>query len=123
MKLLNDFFSIINHTNTDSVHTFEIKLNAHHRIYQGHFPGQPVTPGVIQLQIVDELLKQFINSKMVIKQITQCKYLHILNPFNHNIMDLTINFEIEKEQIIVKAIGFWNDIVFFKLSEIYIINN
>ena len=32
-----------------------LQLHPEHEIYQAHFPGNPITPGVCQVQIVAEL--------------------------------------------------------------------
>jgi 3-hydroxyacyl-[acyl-carrier-protein] dehydratase len=36
---------------TDNIAS-EIRINAEHHLFNGHFPGAPVTPGVIQLQMI-----------------------------------------------------------------------
>ena len=35
-----------------------IKLNKDHDIYNGHFPNNPITPGVIIIQIIKEILEE-----------------------------------------------------------------
>ncbi|MEP7278535.1 MAG: 3-hydroxyacyl-ACP dehydratase, partial [Bacteroidota bacterium] len=34
-----------------------LKINPDHAIFKGHFPGQPVVPGVCMMQIVKELME------------------------------------------------------------------
>ena len=35
---------------------FSLELNPAHQVYQGHFSGNPVVPGVCQVQMISELL-------------------------------------------------------------------
>ena len=55
--LINDFFQIQNIDSLPNSIEAKIELNASHQIFDGHFPNNPITPGVIQLQIVKELLE------------------------------------------------------------------
>ena len=43
--LLDDFFKIINLQQKENTFKAELEINAAHKIFEGHFPGQPVTPG------------------------------------------------------------------------------
>lgn len=51
--LLNDFFKITDIKNADK-YTISIEMNPKHDIYKGHFPGNPITPGVCLTQMVKE---------------------------------------------------------------------
>ena len=46
MILQVDFYTINNLQVVGTTVNAELVLNAGHSIYEGHFPGQPVTPGV-----------------------------------------------------------------------------
>ena len=49
--LLENFYKIIHiKEREDGKQEIEIELNPGHVLYQGHFPGQPVVPGVCTLQ-------------------------------------------------------------------------
>ena len=53
MKLINEMFSIV--SKGDRV---RIKLHPEHVIYDAHFPGQPITPGVCLVQMIGEILQE-----------------------------------------------------------------
>ena len=45
--LLDNFYTILSSESSDStIWTIQVKLNPGHPVYQGHFPGHPVVPGV-----------------------------------------------------------------------------
>jgi 3-hydroxyacyl-[acyl-carrier-protein] dehydratase len=55
MKLKNSFFTI---EESSSATQIVVRLNSEHPIYQAHFPGEPITPGVCIIQIAKELLEE-----------------------------------------------------------------
>ena len=59
---------------------FNIILNPDHLIYKAHFPGQPVTPGVCILQMLQELLSVEIGKQLFIKNIKNAKFISMMSP-------------------------------------------
>ncbi len=77
--LLNDFFKIIEIKNADK-YTISIEMNPKHVIYKGHFPGNPITPGVCLTQMVKETLEHITNKKLQLVKGDNLKFTAILNP-------------------------------------------
>ena len=64
--LLKDFYSIEKLEKTDEgKYMASIFLNSAHAIFKGHFPGNPVTPGVCMMQIIKELTQKILESSLV----------------------------------------------------------
>ena len=63
---------------------FHIELNPNHTIYQAHFPGQPITPGVCLLQIARELLEDHCGHKLEIRHVKNIKFLSVVSPIDHS---------------------------------------
>ena len=120
MKLIDDLFEVISYQGNDSTINACIRLNPGHIIYAGHFPGHPVTPGVIQLQIVHELVEKNFGRKIRLSTMEQCKFLKILNPVEFSELDIQISFTIIGEMLNVVARGEKGGEVFFKLQAVYI---
>ena len=117
--LLNDFFTISElNASTDKL-VVQIGLNAKHKIFDGHFPDNPVTPGVVQLQIVKEILEVHFKKELGLKIISKCKFLNILNPSNTPFITITIDFTLVDAQIKMNAVGAFEETSFFKFSAIY----
>ncbi len=120
MKLTGHFFKILNTTHTDSKEfSTRLALNPAHIVYKGHFPGYPVTPGVIQLQMVHELLEGHLSKSLKMKNMSQCKFLKILNPLETSA--ITVHLELVEQQgyLSVKARGENEADTFFKLRANY----
>ncbi|MCF2489004.1 3-hydroxyacyl-ACP dehydratase [Dyadobacter sp. CY347] len=97
----------------------EIRINGEHAIFEGHFPGAPVTPGVVQLQIVKELLEAHLGSKLVMKSMRSGKFLEVLNPRENP--NLRINIKYKRSEVFeVVASGEDNGKVFFKMQASYL---
>lgn len=97
--LIDDFY-IINDISFDSgVITAKISFNEKHDVFKGHFPEQPVVPGVIQLQIIRELTEQHLHNKLAITNLNQVKYLTPIIP-NETIIDITITLKENNSEIV-----------------------
>ncbi|MGB0886655.1 MAG: 3-hydroxyacyl-ACP dehydratase [Vicingaceae bacterium] len=120
--LINDFFNLISIQKTEDSVISTIKLNAAHKIFDGHFPNNPVTPGVVQLQIVKELLEKGLDKTCLLKEVGRCKFLAILNPNETPDLLITINYTILEDGLVkVSASGgtLNNSQTFFKFTAKY----
>jgi 3-hydroxyacyl-[acyl-carrier-protein] dehydratase len=68
-----------------------------HAIFKGHFPGNPVTPGVVQLEILGEVLSDVLDQKVSLKTMGNCKFLAILNPEVNNEIEVKITHSLTEE--------------------------
>ena len=73
----------------------DIELNPGHDIYRGHFPGQPILPGVLQLQIVQEILASALGKKIRLKSASNIKFLAMVDP--GQVISLKLEIEIISE--------------------------
>lgn len=119
MTLLNDFYEILSLESSSEGFSYKLRLQNEHIIYQGHFPGFPVTPGVIQLQIVHELLEFYLEKKVVLESLTDCKFLHILDPRKTTELDLEIKI-VQKENLLIHVTGITEGGPFLKLRGNYV---
>ena len=60
--------------------TFEILLNKEHALFRGHFPGNPILPGVCTVQIIRELLEVQLGKAFRLVRAGNIKYLGFINP-------------------------------------------
>jgi 3-hydroxyacyl-[acyl-carrier-protein] dehydratase len=70
-----------------------VRLDPGHRIYHGHFPGNPVVPGVCQVQMAREVLESVMNVKGMLVSGDNIKFLNIIDPAEHPV--LTIDYTIK----------------------------
>ncbi len=117
--LLNDFFEITRQEfHTDRLLS-EVKLQADHPIFKGHFPDHPIVPGVVQLQIVKELLENFFGKKIRLTGLKTCKFLKAINPHEHHTLRFEISVNIQ-DIIYVNVKGWVAEESFLKANLDYI---
>ena len=80
MKLLNSLYRIRSKAVTDAFVRYDIHLDANHLIYQAHFPGDPITPGVCIIQIAKELLEDHLGRHLEIQIVKNVKFLNVISP-------------------------------------------
>lgn len=98
----------------------EIYLNAGDLIFEGHFPGNPVTPGVVQLEMIKELLSLHYQRSIQLKSISNCKYLAILNPVNTPEITITLSVNETGEELKVTAVFSSAETTYTKVSGLYL---
>lgn len=119
MKLINNLYEIIDSSGNEREYIATILLKPDHLVYTGHFPGFPVTPGVVQLQLVHELTEKHLHRKLKLSGISQCKFLKIINPEETSSLVIQTSFKVIGEILHLTARGENGPDVFFKLSSVY----
>lgn len=92
--LIPDFYTVQEINFEEGTIDAEIRLNPKHEVYEGHFPGQPVVPGVIQLQIVKEILEGILQKELFIHTMSTAKYLKMITP--EQVLDLQCHIRYKK---------------------------
>lgn len=118
MQLKNNLYTIVDKSITESPCSFTIALNKAHIIYQAHFPGEPITPGVCIVQIGKELLEEYLEDYFSIKlaleivKVKNVKFISIISPIDASRVEYKIkkldvleDFLRVKAQIEVSASG------------------
>lgn len=116
--LLNDFFSIQNQRKlNETTSEFDIRINPKHSIFDGHFPNQPVVPGVCMIQMVTEIVNQELTRKLHLFESTVVKFLNILDPNVNPEVTLKILWKaITENEVTIDAHLFFEQKTFFKFK-------
>jgi len=78
--LLENFYEIKRIEESEGKIIAEITLNSKHDIYNGHFPGNPVVPGVCLITITKELLEEVLGQTLQLSEAGNIKFLGVINP-------------------------------------------
>lgn len=119
--LLQDFYSVDTlNSVSEGKYIASITLNKHHAIFKGHFPGNPVTPGVCMMQIIKELTESILNVSLTMVSTSNVKFMALINPeVNAKLtLDLEI-FENEASEVKVKNTTSFDETIALKLSNTY----
>ena len=60
--------------------SYELELNPSCFIYQVHFPGEPITPGVCIMQMGKEVLEDALGKPLQVAAVKNIKFLSIISP-------------------------------------------
>ena len=117
--LVKELYTIQSVDHIEGTIVGRITLNPAHDIYKGHFPHQPVLPGVCMMQIVAELTQKGLNSEKAIKikRAGQAKFLIPIIPDKNPQLTVTIKVkDSDTEEIKVTALISEGEQIFFKFK-------
>jgi 3-hydroxyacyl-[acyl-carrier-protein] dehydratase len=98
--LQNNFFSIKDKTDIENGYIYTIELIKSHTVYQGHFAGNPVTPGACLMQIIKELTEDALGKSLFIDEIKNAKFLYVINPADFPLVDVHIVFKEQEKGLV-----------------------
>jgi len=102
--LQNYYYSIKDQETNDDTTRFSIVLNKDCDIYNGHFPGAPVAPGVCNIQMIKECVERLTGKQLLLEYISQCKLSTLITPQQHPCLQVSIQIlEQNDTQVKIKA--------------------
>lgn len=117
--LIKNFYQVHNKEQREGNNFIEILINKDHEIFKGHFPGNPVMPGVCMLQIIKELTEDIVSSKLFMHKCVNVKFLALINPDNNPELKLNIKISDDNEIVKVSSTTKFDDTIALKMSAHY----
>ena len=119
--VLKDFYKVLSEEKTgDYKHTITILVNEKHEVFKGHFPGNPIMPGVCMIQIIKELTEKITESTLMIQTLANVKFMALINPENNPELRLELDITMTEDNLVkVKNTTYFNETVALKLSNVY----
>lgn len=94
-----------------------VDINPDHGVFKGHFPTQPVLPGVVMIDILNDCLSASLKSKYRMTSATQIKYLSVVIPTESKQLKIHISYKLSETGVDANCISYINgDTVHFKLK-------
>jgi 3-hydroxyacyl-[acyl-carrier-protein] dehydratase len=91
--LLNDLYIIQSLTETQNVIQATVQLREDHAIFKGHFPGQPVLPGVCMMEMITEIAGKYLQKEFRIYGGPMIKFLHMIDPRRNPLISVEIKHQ------------------------------
>jgi 3-hydroxyacyl-[acyl-carrier-protein] dehydratase len=89
---LNDFYTFrITESDAGKIKA-RISIDVQHPLYKGHFPQQPVTPGVVLVEIMRFVLSSYLDKHLMLKSAKEIKFMAAVVPSQMNQIDLNIEY-------------------------------
>ena len=93
--LLNSLYTIESLNKEGQKISAELFIDQAHEIFSGHFPSQPVLPGVCLLEMVKDIIKETYGHSYNMTKSNNIKYLSIVDPTQNS----KLRFELKVEEI------------------------
>lgn len=78
MRLADNLYTLIRAD--EEALSYQIRLRRGCVIYQAHFPGEPITPGVCIVQIAKELMERHVGKLFEIEKVKNVRFYSVLSP-------------------------------------------
>lgn len=102
--LIKDYYTIENVSKQENgIVCFDISLNADCLVYEGHFPGEPVSPGVCNIQMIKECAEQVSGKSLFLNNLQQCRLTTLVTPIQHPQVEVNILLEEKEDAYKLKA--------------------
>ncbi len=121
MTLLPDFYRVEHiRSLSDNLYVAEVHLNPFHAIFDGHFPGNPVAPGVCMMQIVKELTETVEQKSLFLVRASNVKFTALINPNENPVLQFALEISYDNEgQLKVKNTTTFGETMALKLTHTY----
>lgn len=63
-----------------NTYSAQVGINSEDPIFLGHFPGQPILPGVCTLAILKDCICRATQKSMIFCEVVQCKFVGMVDP-------------------------------------------
>jgi 3-hydroxyacyl-[acyl-carrier-protein] dehydratase len=116
--MTTDLYQIKDYVEADGSITCRISYNAAHEIFKGHFPGNPIVPGVCTMAMVKALLESALQEKLLLKESPNVKFLGLITPVMSPTLSLSWKNR-EGDQLQVTSSLAEEGTTLFKMSGVY----
>ncbi|MBL4745639.1 MAG: 3-hydroxyacyl-ACP dehydratase [Flavobacteriaceae bacterium] len=120
--ILKNFYTVVSkeEVSPEGSFVFEILINPEHEIFKGHFPGNPIMPGVCMMQITKDLVEGITETKLFMKKCSNVKFMAIINPEKNKKLQLKIRVSKDSEEDYkVTNVTQFEDTVALKINALY----
>ena len=93
-----------------------LELDENHAVFKGHFPGQPVVPGVCMMQSVKELVERNVKRKLTVTEADNMKFLSVIDPRVNKLIQAQVSIGNKDSSFSINASLFAGNVTFFKLK-------
>lgn len=117
--LLSNFYQVNRVSSIGTQWNVSLQLMAEHPLYKGHFPEQPVVPGVCIMQMIKECVSDILGRELQYQYVSSCKFLLAIDPTKHESLDFLFGVsELEDGNTQLQAEGLCQGMIFVKLKAI-----
>lgn len=114
--LIEGLYTVQNIEQNEQEVNATVKLHAEHDVFKGHFPGNPIMPGVCMIQMIKELTEKTTGKELFLSVVNNVKFMAKINPEVNEIINLNLKISEEDGIVKVKNITSFDETIALKLS-------
>ena len=114
--LIKGLYSIVSFEQKVQKVQVSVKLHKEHEVFKGHFPGNPVMPGVCMIQMIKELTEKATGKELFLSVASNIKFMAIINPEKNDTIQLVLDTSEEEDFVKVRSAVSFEDTLALKLS-------
>ena len=88
--LIENYYTVLSRQHQEDADVFHVSMNADCAVYKGHFPGEPISPGVCNIQMIKECLEEVVGQRLLLDTIQQCRLTTLVTPIAYPELDVRI---------------------------------
>jgi 3-hydroxyacyl-[acyl-carrier-protein] dehydratase len=92
MLLSNRYFAVESQQQHEGSAHYHVRLLADCDVYRGHFPGNPVSPGVCNIEMIRECFAMALGGAPRIHTIDRCRFTAVASPVKSPELDIDMEW-------------------------------
>ena len=117
--LIEGLYTLQQFDYTDNQVKASILLHKESDVFKGHFPGNPVMPGVCMIQIIKELTEKALKKDVFLAKSSNIKFMSIINPEEHPLLDIVIDITATEDEVKIKSTSAFEETMALKLNAFF----
>lgn len=93
---MSDYYEILTEQLSANEGSWQVRLCPEADVYRGHFPGHPIAPGACNMEMIRQLASRLMKTECHFREITQCRFTHLITPDVENLLQVTIRIDNDK---------------------------
>lgn len=121
MKLLRTMFIPLGKPNIDNAeYSISLRPDSSHVIYQAHFPGSPVTPGVCIIKVIGEIIEEYFSLDIELQKVKNLKFIVPVIPTKDTEINVLFSqLEIDEDVVCARGTIENGETVYSKFSTLW----
>ncbi|QYA26393.1 hydroxymyristoyl-ACP dehydratase [Gramella sp. MT6] len=117
--ILEGFYKVSNTSVAGDAAVTTLRVNKDHEIYKGHFPGRPVTPGVVLMQLFKEEAERIFDKNLQLVRADNVKFTAVFDPTQDDELILDSQLTETGEFIKLKGLAKNKSGIVLKINSLY----
>lgn len=91
--LQDNYYRIEHYETAGEQAVFQIALLENCKVYQGHFPGHPICPGVCNIEMIKECASKVIGKSLHVRRVRKCRFTAVAIPSECPFLTIAVDWK------------------------------